>query len=223
MDLDAFRHRHRSLLGEEQYVKTAVLVPLVQAADGEWAVLFERRALTLRRQAGEVCFPGGHCDPADVSERRTAIRETCEELGVPESQIEYIGELDVLMTWSRLMVYPFVGIIRHPEDIQPNPSEVAEAFTVPLAVLLATKPQVHVVTLQPQPSGDFPYHLVPGGQEYAWREAKVSQMFYELDGQVIWGMTARILSHFLDLVRTPLLVDANTDVQGHAPYHCTSI
>lgn len=202
MDLDALRHRQRSLMGEEQYVKTAVLVPLIQTKDGEWAVLFERRALSLRRQAGEVCFPGGHCDATDVNERQTAIRETCEELGVQESHIEYIGELDVLMTWSRLMVFPFLGVLHHPEQIRPNPAEVDEVFTVPLSRLLSIEPQVHVVTLQPQPSQDFPYHLVPSGQDYAWREAKVNQMFYEMDGQVIWGMTARILSHFLDLIRT---------------------
>ena len=43
----------------------AVLVPLVEREDGIH-VLYEVRALTLRRQPGEVCFPGGHIEAGEA-------------------------------------------------------------------------------------------------------------------------------------------------------------
>jgi coenzyme A diphosphatase NUDT7 len=180
---------------------TAVLVPLVQLSGGEWAVLFERRALSLRRQPGEVSFPGGHWEATDVDERATALRETCEELQTSPENIEFLADLDVLATWSGLLVYPFLGWVRHPEKLKPNPSEVAELFTVPLKRLLETEPKVYDLRLHPQPADDFPFHLVPGGREYHWRKMVARQLFYEMDGRVIWGMTARILNHFLELIR----------------------
>ena len=67
------KDRPRKLLGEEGWTKTAVLVPLVKQA-GHWTILFEERAHTLKRQPGEISFPGGHCDPGDPDEQSTAIR-----------------------------------------------------------------------------------------------------------------------------------------------------
>ena len=65
----------------------AVLVPLVER-DGEVYVLYEVRAATMRRQPGEVCFPGGHIE-GDESPENCAVRETWEELGIPaEKQLE---------------------------------------------------------------------------------------------------------------------------------------
>ena len=39
----------------------AVLVPLVEGEEG-LSLLYEVRARTLRRQPGEVCFPGGRIE-----------------------------------------------------------------------------------------------------------------------------------------------------------------
>lgn len=200
--IHALRGRSRRIMGEDQHVKAAVLLPLVQNENGEWAVLFEKRAKTMRRQAGEMCFPGGHCDASDLDEQETAIRETSEELGIPQSHIDCIASLDVLVTWSRLLVYPFVGRISRVKEIRPNPAEVDEIFTVELQRLLTATPQVHAVQLKPNPPEDFPYHLLPNGRDYVWRDAQVNQVFYEFDGRIIWGMTARILTHFLTLLHS---------------------
>jgi 8-oxo-dGTP pyrophosphatase MutT (NUDIX family) len=39
----------------------------------------------MRNHSGEVSFPGGVCDDEDQGDCiRTALRETCEELGLPQ-------------------------------------------------------------------------------------------------------------------------------------------
>ncbi|MCF8566251.1 CoA pyrophosphatase [Alicyclobacillus tolerans] len=194
------KDRPRKLLGEEGWTKTAVLVPLVKQA-GHWTILFEERAHTLKRQPGEISFPGGHCDPGDPDEQSTAIRETSEELGVLEKDIEVIGDLDVLVTGAGLMVFPFAGVLPQDVRLQPNPHEVATAFSVSLAELLSTQPLVYEVTMKADPPDDYPYHLIPGGRSYPFRKSRTIQYFYQVNGYVIWGLTARILTHFLDVIR----------------------
>ncbi|NEU34154.1 CoA pyrophosphatase, partial [bacterium LRH843] len=63
----------------DEFLQFAVLVPLVQKQD-ELHVLFEVRAHHLRRQPGEICFPGGKIEPNDSTPQDAAVRETTEEL-----------------------------------------------------------------------------------------------------------------------------------------------
>jgi 8-oxo-dGTP pyrophosphatase MutT (NUDIX family) len=193
------KDRKPSILGHEKLPKYAVLLPLV-TINNETHVLFEVRALSLRRQPGEICFPGGRMDKSDIDERHCAIRETTEELGIVESEIEGIIPLDILHTPNGNLVYPFAGRIADMERIKPNTSEVGEIFTVPLSFLLATKPEIHRVHLIVQPEDGFPYDLISGGENYQWQRRNMEQYFYQYNGKVIWGMTARILSHFIELL-----------------------
>jgi coenzyme A diphosphatase NUDT7 len=188
------------LLGEKRFSKYAVLVPLVELPEGGLAVLFEKRASTLRRQAGEICFPGGHVEEGDESRWAAARRETAEELGLPLEAIRYLGTLDTLVAPSQFCLYPFVGLIGSPELIRPNPAEVEEVFYLPLEMLQTALPDVYEVPVKVQPEGDYPYHLIPHGEQYPWRSGSVSHYFYQLEGRVIWGLTARILAHFLEVI-----------------------
>ncbi|GAA4725215.1 NUDIX hydrolase [Brevibacillus fulvus] len=192
--------RQIGIMGEEQYRKTAVLIPLLHTDEG-LSVLFTKRASTLRRQAGDISFPGGHREPADESNWMTARRETAEELQIPAHSIEYAADLDWVVHHARMIVYPFVGYLTAPSEIRPNPQEVAEVFTVGLDRLLNSQPLIHEVGMRIEPGPDFPYDLIENGKQYDWRMSKIPQLFYQIDGRVIWGLTARILSHFLRLVR----------------------
>ena len=55
----------------------AVLVPVVEW-NGKLHLLFEVRSDALRRQPGEVCFPGGRMEEGETP-TQCALRETCEE------------------------------------------------------------------------------------------------------------------------------------------------
>jgi 8-oxo-dGTP pyrophosphatase MutT (NUDIX family) len=194
------QERRRGLLGEKRYKKNAVLLPLIKTEQNQLAVVFTKRASTLRRQPGEISFPGGRWEEGDETEWSTALRETSEELRLPANTIQYLGALDVVIMPSQMIVHPFVGFLAKPELIQPNPQEVDEVFSVELDRLLATQPACYEVTIKVQPEANFPFHLIPNGENYAWRTGKIPQLFYEIDGRIIWGLTARILSHFLTIV-----------------------
>ncbi|RIA88425.1 NUDIX hydrolase domain-like protein, partial [Glomus cerebriforme] len=76
----------------------------------------------------------------DSSLESTALRETYEEIGVPPSQIEILGQDSVLPNKDRtIKVHPFVGFIKYPIDINKinfNPDEVYGVFSVTLKDLL---------------------------------------------------------------------------------------
>lgn len=176
--------------------EAAVLLPIVKTEEGP-AVLFEVRAKTLKRQPGEICFPGGKYECEDDSFESTAIRETCEELGLAKEDIEICGELDALVTHMGPIIHPFVGLLHHQERITFNPDEVEEVFTVPLSWLLQNEPLVGGMELADRPLESFPLDLVPG-RDKGWRYRKTYKVyFYQYNGYVIWGLTARMLYAFL--------------------------
>lgn len=197
---EAFHQRKQGIMGEQRLGFYSVMLPLVIMEDGRLGVLFEKRAITMRRQAGEVCFPGGRREEEDPTHWATARRETSEELGIPESQINYIGALDILLGPGFSCIYPFVGYLRDISEMNPNPDEVGEVFIIPLDTLRNTPPSRHKVSMYAEADADFPFHLIPGGRQSTWRTGQMEHLFYEIDGWVIWGLTARVLAHFIALL-----------------------
>lgn len=187
------------ILGSERFSKYAVLLPLLQKEDGIH-VLFEVRSLELRRQPGEICFPGGRIDAQDIDERDAAIRETVEELGINKKDITDVFPLDYMISPFGMILYPYVGYINNPEKIQPSPAEVGEIFTVPLSFLIHNEPEIYRVSLKAEPEENFPFELIPGGEKYNWRARGMDEYFYRYGGKTIWGLTARILAHFIELI-----------------------
>ena len=194
------RGRQAGILGEFELNRMAVMVPLVKL-EGQVNILFEERALTLNRQPGEVCFPGGAVEESDRNPVRAALRETCEELGITRNDMEFIAPLDVLITPYNSIIYPYLCEIDNPQAIHPNPSEVKSVFFVPLDYLRSTTPRVYDVRVFLDPGDDFPFDLIPGGKSYKWNTGTYRTYFYSYEGKVIWGMTARILVSFLELLK----------------------
>lgn len=203
MDLECilakFRSRTPSILGSENFSKYAVLLPLVDI-NGKYHILFEVRALKMRRQPGEVCFPGGKMDPDDVDSLHTAMRETSEELGIEPENIKNVLPLDYLLSPFGMIIYPYMGVIERPDAIRPNPNEVDEVFMVPLSFLLETGPEVHKINHRVETATDFPYEAIAGGKDYKWQAREAEEYFYYYEDKVIWGLTARLLKHFIDVI-----------------------
>ncbi len=189
-----------SIMGHENFRKSAVLVPLIEVGN-ETHILFEVRSLNMRSQPGDICFPGGRIDQEDKDPRQCSIRETTEELGISGDDISDVIPLDYVVNDLGRIIYPFVGKITRPERIIPSEAEVEEVFTVPLSYFLDTNPETYKVNFQVSPEDDFPYHLIVGGEDYNWQVRHINELFYQYDGKVIWGLTAKILTHFISLIK----------------------
>jgi 8-oxo-dGTP pyrophosphatase MutT (NUDIX family) len=159
----------------------AVLVPFVPAASGGLDVLMIRRTDTLSLHAGQIAFPGGSRDQGDASTIATALRETEEELGIPASAIEVIGELDRVRTSSDFVVSPIAGYLGARPNAAPNAGEVAEVLYLPFELFLSER------TMEIRDFEDPKTGFVRKGVIY-----------YRHEGVVVWGATARILKRLVD-------------------------
>jgi peroxisomal coenzyme A diphosphatase NUDT7 len=195
--LSTFKNHKPTILGSSDFSKFSILLPLLEI-NNETHVLFEVRSQELRRQPGEICFPGGRMDQSDETEMFTSIRETSEELGIPVNLIKNVLPMDFIVSPFGMVVYPFVGVITDPNQINPNPSEVDEIFTVPLSYLYQTEPKSYKINFKLEPEEGFPYDLIVGGANYQWQNRNTTEYFYFYKDKVIWGLTAKILNHFLE-------------------------
>lgn len=179
----------------------AVLVPLVER-EGELCLLYEVRAKTLRRQPGEVCFPGGRIEEGETPEE-CALRETWEELGVPGEAVKLLGQLDFIAHRANFLMQPVLGVIDSGalEVMRPSPAEVEEVFFVPLSHLLETEPLEYDYQLILTPAERFPYELIGIPRDYKWQPGQENVPVYPWKGHAIWGLTGRITRHLISLLR----------------------
>lgn len=173
--------RERRRIEDARLTQAAVLVPLYEK-DGELYLLLTKRTETLPLHRGEVSFPGGRCQASDRSPLETALREAYEEVGVRSEDVEVLGELDDVATFSSAFaVTPFVGFIPYPYPFQVNPAEIQELIPLPLSALKG--PAIFREEVRQRADG---------------QEAPV--YFYDYGPHTIWGLTARILKGFLELL-----------------------
>jgi len=192
-------NRTRDFIRDQVITEYAVLLPLVKK-QGELYLLFELRSQNLRGQPGEICFPGGSTEHEDMDPSDTAVRETCEELRIKRADIEVLGPLDILLTAYQVKIFPYVGSIAENVAINPDPREVEEVFYIPLDYFLTTKPFITQVKVNMQPEPDFPFQLIPNGKEYDWKQGRYPVYFYNYGNYSIWGITARILYNFIEII-----------------------
>ena len=195
---DTFRDRVPKSLGAYQYY--AVLVPLVEK-DGELYILYEVRSENLKKQPGEVCFPGGRIENEESAEE-CAVRETSEELNIKPEDIRIIAQMDFLHTYSNFTLYSLLGIIDYEvvSGMTVNQDEVKEVFLVPVSFLAENEPEIYYYDVLPNIGPDFPYEKINLPIGYNWRKGKSTVPIYRYGDRVIWGMTARITNHLMDLV-----------------------
>jgi 8-oxo-dGTP pyrophosphatase MutT (NUDIX family) len=171
--------RPRHALNDPALTCAAVLLPLA-LKDGEWHVVVTQRTQNVEHHKGQISLPGGACEPQDEDLLATALRETHEEIGVPPEAVEVLGALDDFPAITHFVVTPFVGVIPHPFAYRLNHDEVEAAVEVPLSFL---RDPAHLRVEQWERLGQM--HDV---------------LFWDFGPYVIWGLTARILQSFLELV-----------------------
>jgi 8-oxo-dGTP pyrophosphatase MutT (NUDIX family) len=154
----------------------AVLVPLYLDR-GSLHAVFTKRREDLRRHAGEISFPGGRQEFPDEDLRTTALREANEEIGLPPDAVELVGALPPTGTFvTSYKIHPFVGVIEPGHAWTPQPTEVEQVLELSLPDLV---------------SGFEMKRLIRRG-------VPIRTPAYTVDGNFIWGATARIVQNLLE-------------------------
>lgn len=181
--------------------KYSVMIPLINN-NGKWEILYEMRSKNLKSQPGEVSFPGGKVEEEEIF-RQAALRETLEELLIEEDKIKIIGELDYLVSYANFTIHCFLGIISGVtvDSIVPNEDEVDHIFTVPLSFFLENKPDKYELDLRTVENEEFPYSLIPNGKKYNFRRGVHTVLFYKYKDYTIWGFTAKMTKHLVDIIK----------------------
>ena len=155
----------------------AVLILIGEGPQGP-EIMFVERAAGLRTHAGQIAFPGGAADVGDHDLADTALREAAEETGVDRTGIEVLGLLPpAYVEVSGFDVTAVIAWWRDPSPVAViDTREAASIDIVPVAVL--TDP-AHRARVR-HPSG----YTGPA---------------FEVNGHLIWGLTAHLLDGVLDL------------------------
>ena len=163
-------------------------------------LIFEVRSDDIKRQPGEICFPGGMKEPGE-SYLECAVRETSEELGIDEDDIKIDAKLGTLTSYSRSAITVYIGKIERKvfDAMKPSRKEVKEIFTVPLQFFLDNEPELYYGKVYSEVD-DFPDERVGFPDGYPWSVGNTEIPIYEYDGYVIWGITGRILKYFAERI-----------------------
>lgn len=193
-----FKNYKPYINGSKDMKKSSVLIPIIKK-DDSYFILFQVRSSTLKTQPNEICFPGGKIE-YNEKPIYTCVRETCEELGITNDNIEIISELDLFITPSNMIIHPFLGIIKNIDNLNINKDEVDHVFLVPITYLLKNKPITYTNEVSIIPSNDFPYEIIPNQTNYKFAKGNYDVLFYKYNDYIIWGITAKILENFLNIL-----------------------
>jgi peroxisomal coenzyme A diphosphatase NUDT7 len=126
----------------------------------------------------QMAFPGGHVDKTDDGPLDTALRELKEELSIHPKNVEVIGSIGHFQTINDKDIQAFAGIWNQRERLWFDPAEIRRVFHIPV---------VHLLTL----------HKEKG---YLGQTPPVLDLTYPFEDVVIWGVTAKILHHLLEVL-----------------------
>jgi 8-oxo-dGTP pyrophosphatase MutT (NUDIX family) len=197
--------RHRFSFDVPDARDAAILVPVVEI-DSEAGVVVTLRPDSMTYHRGDWVFPGGRVDPDDPSIAYAAHREACEELGVPETQLEVVGQLDSYGPISTgFVIHTFVGIVQPGTVLDPDPDEVADVVIVPFSALLdpatlrigSTAPEHFPGPIATATGTAGSPGVVPEGPG---RRSTGLPFFTIGPGAELWGTQADIVINLLDVL-----------------------
>ena len=131
----------------------------------------------------QVALPGGHLESADAGPVAAAYRELEEELSIVKDRVDFIGTLGHFQTLTRPRdIEAFIGLWDGRGPVRFDTTEISRILEIPLKTL-------------------FGIHQA---ERYHERQLDINELEYPFEDVVIWGATARILHHFIELIY-PLL------------------
>ncbi|WP_425365027.1 CoA pyrophosphatase [Fulvimarina endophytica] len=153
------------LMEDRDAREAAVLVPVVDRAEGASVILTER-SRSLRKHSGQIAFPGGSVDPEDASVEAAALREAREEIDLAARHVEILGRLPRYLTTTGFRITPVVAIVAPGFKLKANPDEVADIFETPLSFLMNAAN--HRRASRAFGGVERHFYEMPHGERYIW-------------------------------------------------------
>ncbi len=166
--------------------KAAVMALFYPNEQEETHLLFILRKTYKGVHSNQVAFPGGKAETEDANSMVTALRETHEEVGVHPNDIHVLKELtEIFIPPSNFDVQPFIGLYKKPKPFVIQESEVEALLEVSLAhFLLDDSITTKNITTSYATNVDVPA--------------------FKLNGYIVWGATAMMLSEIKVLLKQVL-------------------
>ncbi len=161
----------------------AVALVVLPDEEGRAAVILTRRALSLRKHAGQYALPGGRRDDGESLED-TALRELHEEVDLRLGAEHVIGRLDDFATRSGFLITPVVIWGTADAEMHANPDEVAAIYRIPLTQIV--DPQIAHRT--PTQLGEMISLAIVGTHVFA----PTAAIMYQLAELAVHGRTIRV-------------------------------
>lgn len=176
---------HYSLSQPPENCHLAGVMALLFPKDNKWKLTFIKRSNRYPddRHKGQIGFPGGRLEDVDIDLKSTALRELNEEIGVQIDSVNVLGQLSELyIPVSNYLVYPFVGYLNTEPEFTLQKTEVDGLITPDFDVFfnksIVKSTVIEIAT-------GIHIRNVP---------------YYDLDGEVLWGATAMIMSELLHIL-----------------------
>jgi 8-oxo-dGTP pyrophosphatase MutT (NUDIX family) len=164
-------------------VRKGAVLTLFYPHNSKLYMVFIKRTEYPGVHSGQISFPGGGLEQVDKDIVDTALREAEEEIGVNRNSVMVLGKLtDLFIPPSNFLVTPVVGYTTERPDFRPDPDEVDRILEYPMDELL------NELNIMEKEIAIFP-------------EVTLKVPCFYIDGNVIWGATAMILSELLDVIR----------------------
>lgn len=169
-----------------EHARSSAVLSLLFPEKDDLKLLLIKRTEDGHAHSGQISFPGGRQDPTDVDLRATALREAQEEVGIPSSDVEILGQLtELYIPVSNFLVYPFLAFSERRPQYNLCKAEVDRVLEVPLKEVLSERRKTIARVTSPV-------------DETFVRRVNA----YRLDdGSIVWGATAMILSELELIVR----------------------
>jgi 8-oxo-dGTP pyrophosphatase MutT (NUDIX family) len=159
--------------------KSSVLLLLFQQ-EGKLMVCLIKRPIHMKHHAGQIALPGGRMEPGETA-IETALRETNEEIGVGEDEIEIIGSLSKFyVEVSHFEIQPIVGWLHKLPAFTLCGDEVEKLIYFPICCFSPPHQSTELKTVS----------------------GKLQVPCVYFDNEIIWGATAMILSEFYDVINS---------------------
>jgi len=160
----------------------AVVIPLL-IENQQTKILFTKRTRRVRDHQNQISFPGGKCEAYDISFLDTAIREMKEEVGIQIPKKYVLGALKPRKTVTGYFITPFIPYIGKSKMLEINQEEVIRIIKVPMGWL----------------ANPANFSIKPYKREQFFIEDVI--FYHAYAGEIIWGITARIVQDFLVKIR----------------------